>query len=101
MLTSQREYAEKRDYIRMRVDCRVVCQPTDGGRSFEAVGINLSAGGIMFETDRALQEDTEYAISVLSDTPSVSPLQASVQVVRVARIDGRYHVGARFLGAPH
>ncbi len=85
---------EKRDYIRMTVDCRIYYKDT-AGKQHQGRAINLSGGGVLFMTDSPPALGSELSLSVLSDTPVVEPLDVIAKVVRVDRVDSKFEVGVQ------
>ncbi|MHB8746770.1 MAG: PilZ domain-containing protein [Gammaproteobacteria bacterium] len=91
-MSGSREHDEKRDFIRMAVDCRITF--TDArGKAHQGRALNISGGGVLFTTDVPLTLGSELALSVRPDTPVVQPLDVVGKVVRVDRIDGHFEVG--------
>ncbi|TDY02410.1 PilZ domain-containing protein [Thiohalophilus thiocyanatoxydans] len=91
-----RDYDEKRDFIRVEVDCDIRFKPQ--GSEQEAIGrlANLSGRGLMFIAANEIPVDTQVEIYVESDPQINAPLHAVVRVVRMAkqrRGDG-YEIGA-------
>ncbi|MFP3873790.1 MAG: PilZ domain-containing protein [Thiohalophilus sp.] len=91
-----RDYDEKRDFIRVEVDCDIRFKPQGTGQ--EAIGrlANLSGRGLMFIAANEIPVDTQVEIYVESDQQINAPLHAVVRVVRMAkqrRGDG-YEIGA-------
>ncbi len=85
---------EKRDYIRMTVDCQIIYKD-NAGKEHHGRAINLSGGGVLFMTDTPPTLGSELTVSVLPDTPVVQPLDVIANVVRVDRIDGNFEVGVQ------
>jgi len=92
----QRSYEEKRDFIRVPVECDVDLQHEDNGKCFRASGRNLSAGGVLFHTDEPLQPGDRLEMHIESSQVLQSVLNASIEVVRVepAGEEKRYAVGS-------
>ena len=90
MSLDQRSYDEKRDFVRVTVDCEVGLQPASGGQQFMANGKNLSAGGVLFHTDEQLQPGDQLEMHIEAHQALLSVLDATIEVVRVQSIgDGR------------
>ena len=85
---------EKRDYIRMTVDCRILYKDA-AGKEHHGRAINLSGGGVLFMTDSPPAMGSELTVSVLPDTPVVEPLDVIAKVVRVDRLEGNFEVGVQ------
>ena len=92
MSSGSRNYDEKRDFMRMTVDCRVDFKDTNG-RDHQGRAINLSGGGLLFITDAPLTLGAELQLSVKPDAPVIQPLDVVGKVVRVDRVDGKFEVG--------
>ena len=90
MSLDQRSYEEKRDFIRIPVECDVNLESPADGRLFTAAGKNLSAGGALFHTDQALQPGDRLEMHIEASQSLISVLDASIEVVRVEPLgDGR------------
>lgn len=92
-----RQYDEKRDFIRIDMDCGIVFKKTD---SFEEAltgqVANLSGRGMMFISDVELEKDSDLEISIKPSNLLTPPLHANVKVVRVVKqrhAEG-YEIGA-------
>jgi hypothetical protein len=90
-----REYDEKRDAVRVDIDCPIMFRPEDNGGNEIGKVRNLSGRGMMFISHREVPVEShlEVRIQPEDDTPS---LHARVRVVRVAkprRGDG-FEIGA-------
>lgn len=93
-----RDYDEKRDFIRMTVDCDVSYRLIDKDMAGEGRARNLSGRGVLFQTDHLLAPGSILELSIRPQSASIAPLNARVEVVRVEEIDaGRlYEIGAMF-----
>lgn len=95
-----REYDEKRDFIRIDIDCEIVfkkIEPSDPTAE-EQVGkvSNLSGRGMMFISDTELEKDSTFEINIKPSNILTPPLHANVKIVRVIKqrhADG-YEIGA-------
>ncbi len=90
-----REYDEKRDSVRVQLDCPIIFRPDDnGGDEFGKVR-NLSGRGMMFISTRELPVESHLEVRIQPEDKT-PPLHARVRVVRVAkprRGDG-FEIGA-------
>jgi len=95
-----REYDEKRDSIRVEVDCSIRFKP-EGTRQ-EEIGqlANLSGRGMMFIAANEIPVDTELEVRVDAEDQVAAPLHAMVRVVRLAkqRRGEGYEIGAIITG---
>jgi hypothetical protein len=83
----QRSYEEKRDFIRVPVECEISLQDTDSGKRFLANGKNLSASGVLFHIDTPLQPGDRLELHIEAHQVLLSVLDASIEVLRVERVD--------------
>lgn len=95
-----RDYDEKRDFIRVEVDCEIRFKPEDAGE--EQIGrlANLSGRGMMFIAGQEIPVDSTLEVHIQAENQVTAPLHAMVRVVRMARQrrgDG-YEVGAIITG---
>ena len=92
----RREYDEKRDFIRVDVDCEMVFKAADSSEFENAMVSNLSGRGMMFICDRELTKDSFAEVKISPADILTPPLHADVRLVRVVKQrhgDG-YEVGA-------
>ena len=96
MSLDQRSYEEKRNFIRVPVECVVDLQHAGNGSRFQGSGRNLSACGVLFHTDETLKPGDRLEMHIESSQALASVLDASIEVVRVEPVsDGRsYAVGS-------
>jgi hypothetical protein len=88
------DYSEKRDFLRMTMDCPARYRLQDGEASGSAMVRNLSAGGILLLTDHPIEAETQVTIRVTPVKAITPPLSAVLSVVRCEpTADGRYAVG--------
>lgn len=80
-----REYDEKRDFIRVEVDCPVRFRVDDAGEDEEGKVRNLSGRGMMFIAERELPVESSLEVKIQPENTLTPPLHARVRVVRVAR----------------
>ena len=98
MSLDQRSYDEKRDFIRVPVQCEVTLETIDSGKQFVAEGGNLSGNGVLFFTDETLQPGDRLNLHIEATQVLMSVLDATIEVVRVEALadDTRYAVGSAF-----
>lgn len=92
----QRTYDEKRDFIRVPVQCEVALETVDTGKRFVAEGRNLSGNGVLFLTDEPLQPGDRLNLHIEASQVLTSVLDATIEVVRVEALgsESRYAVGS-------
>lgn len=95
MSLDRRTYDEKRNFIRVPVECEVALTAAVDGKSFHGLGKDLSGGGILFYTEELLEPGDRLELHIASSQLLTSVLDATIEVVRVQPMaDGRrYAVG--------
>ena len=78
------DYAEKRDFLRMPIDCELSFSEANGSRQYTGNVINLSSKGILFTSNEKFDEGTRLEIVLTPSNSITPPMQASVVVSRVA-----------------
>jgi hypothetical protein len=86
------DFAEKRDFMRMAIDCLLSFSKKGEQQSFEGHVINLSSKGILFTAIDPFEEGDQLAIVLTPTNSSTSPMQASVVVSRVTFNDEVYEL---------
>jgi len=91
-----REYDEKRDYIRINVDCEIRYSLPGSDQDELGKVTNLSGRGMMFIADQLLEVDNRVEVRIQPENTITPPLHANVRVVRVnkRRHDEGYEIGA-------
>ncbi|MBK5354960.1 PilZ domain-containing protein [Pseudomonas sp. TH41] len=81
-----RDYSEKRDFIRMRVDADVSL--IHEGDEVAAVCIDLSSSGMQVEAPRLFKVGDRLSIRIDSEHAALKGLEADTEVVWVREQDG-------------
>lgn len=91
----QRDYSEKRDFIRMEVETTIeLSYPEGEGNRFEGLCTDLSASGMSVVVDAAVPEGTELQTYLPSGKSDFPPFETLATVLRCAQLeDGRYQLG--------
>ncbi|POA46863.1 PilZ domain-containing protein [Pseudomonas sp. MPR-ANC1] len=87
MSQTGRDYSEKRDFIRMRVDADVVL--IHAGDEVSAVCIDLSSSGMQVEAPRQFAVGDRLSVRIDSDHAALSGLEAETEVVWVKAQDDK------------
>jgi hypothetical protein len=85
MSQTSRDYSEKRDFIRMRVDADVVL--IHEGDQISGVCIDLSSSGMQVEAPRQFAVGDRLTVRIDSDHAALSGLEADTEVVWVKAQD--------------
>ena len=92
MSLDRRSYEEKRNFIRVPVECEVMLASPVDGKRFRGIGKDLSGGGILFHTEEFLEPGEHLEIHIEARQAMFSVLDATIEVVRVQRLaDGRHY----------
>lgn len=85
MSQTRRDYSEKRDYIRMRVDADVSL--IHEGDEVPAVCIDLSSSGLQLQAPRSFKVGDRLSVRIESDHAALKGLEADTEVVWVKEQD--------------
>ena len=87
------EYSEKRDFIRMTANSEITYQEIGATKSHLGHCINLSAAGILFETDHHVEPGTLVQVNITPKLAVVRPLDATIKVLRASKNnDGKFAI---------
>ncbi|MDH3219281.1 MAG: PilZ domain-containing protein [Gammaproteobacteria bacterium] len=87
------DYAEKRDFLRMPIDCELTFTVSGSGRQYQGSVINLSSKGILFTSSEKFDPGTSLDIILTPSNSLTPPMQATVVVSRVISNDVLFEVG--------
>lgn len=82
---NDRDYDEKRDYIRMRVDADISL--LYAGQIIPAVCVDLSSSGMQIEAPRAFKVGDRISVRIDSDHAALKGLEADTEVVWLADLE--------------
>lgn len=92
MSQNDRDYSEKRDYIRMRLETQVTL--THGGQSVPALCRDLSSTGMQLEAQCQAKVGDKVSVLIPSTHDSLKCLETEAEVVRVTDLgDGQQVLG--------
>ncbi|MET1080276.1 MAG: PilZ domain-containing protein [Pseudomonas sp.] len=96
MSQNDRDYSEKRDYIRMRLEAPVTLH--HAGREISALCLDLSSTGMQLEAQSRVNLGDKVRVHIASDHNELKGLEAEAEVVRVSDLDdGRQSLGLAIL----
>lgn len=96
MSQTSRDYSEKRDFIRMRVDADVSL--IHEGDEVQAVCIDLSSSGMQVQAARLFEVGDRLSVRIESEHAALKGLEADTEVVRVKeQDDGSQKLGLTIL----
>lgn len=88
-------YAEKRDFLRMPIDCDFSFKTVDNNRQFQGSVINLSKRGILFTSRENFEAGTLLKIMLTPSHTETVPIHATVMVARVNGGDTLFEVACK------
>lgn len=92
MTQSDRDYSEKRDFIRMRIETAITL--IQGSQRYEATCLDLSSTGMQVLAATSLQMGDKVRVHIPSEHSELKGLDAETEVVRVGEHDdGRQSLG--------
>lgn len=92
--TLMRDYSEKRDFIRMKIDAEVVLEAEGSGKKYTGKCKDLSGTGMLIELPEALNAGDTFSTSLPSNNPAFPPFNTVVKVLRCQALDnGAYMIG--------
>lgn len=94
MSEHERDYAEKRDFIRMRVDADVSL--IHAGQEIAGVCVDLSSSGMQVQA-RQFEVGDQLTVRIDSEHAALAGLEADTEVVWAKNDGERQHLGLRIL----
>ena len=99
MSSVNKDYEEKRNFIRMFVDAKVSITDPKTGQVFEGDSKNLSGDGVLFVTDHKFEENQILTVDIRSEQSQLAPLTAQFEVKRIRQLENnQYEVGGTING---
>ncbi len=90
------EYDEKRNFIRMSVNCEINYKLTDSDQTYQGRCTSLSGAGLAFIADREFEQGKSMEVNVIPENSITPPMTAYVEIVRSIKLDsGQYEIGAQ------
>ncbi len=86
------EYSEKRDFLRMPIDCELSFSQSGSDRSMSGNVINLSHKGILFTSSQKFDEGANLDIVLTPSNSGTPPFEADGVVSRVTPYDEIYEI---------
>lgn len=92
MTQRDRDYSEKRDFIRMQVETAIILM--QGDQRYQATCLDLSSTGMQVVAATSLQMGDKVQVHIPSEHSELKGLDAETEVVRVGNHeDGRQSLG--------
>ena len=83
---------EKRNFLRMPIDCHLKYSVVGDDRDFEGKVINLNDKGILFTSRQKLEVGSLLTLVLTASQTKTPPMHATVKVTRVISKRGQYEV---------
>lgn len=94
MSQHDRDYSEKRDFIRMSINAKVTLRVN--GLALEGVCVDLSSNGMQIEAQSDLNVGNTLDVHLPSPTANLDPYDVTAEVVRVDNLpEGRQILGLK------
>jgi len=81
------DYAEKRNYFRMNLDCTAQYTINGSGQQKSGVVSDLSGDGISIIADQSVEPGTEVRVSIKPENDVTPPLEVIMEVLRCEQKD--------------
>ncbi|MDH3355370.1 MAG: PilZ domain-containing protein [Chromatiales bacterium] len=89
------DFSEKRDFIRMGVECPATFEVEGESGTFSGIARDLSASGLKIMAEKELGIGAILNLKVLPEQAIIAPLQAIVEIVwRTGPIANQFEFGA-------
>ena len=89
-------YAEKRDFLRMPIDCSLKFSVVGDEREYTGKVINMSNAGILFTSRQRLEVGTMLSLVLVASQTDTPPMHATVKVGRVQNNRVHYEIACTF-----
>lgn len=76
------DFAEKRDFYRMALDCSLEFQVAGNDKVYQGRVVNLSATGVLFVASEPVQSSTELSVTLTPVSDITPPMSANCRVIR-------------------
>ena len=86
------DYAEKRDFLRMPIDCELNFSETGSSKQYTGNVINLSSKGILFTSSSEFAPGNRLDITLTPSNSMTPPMEATVVVMRVVNNDVLFEI---------
>ncbi len=97
-MANDKNYSEKRDFIRMKISAPLGATLTTPVKTIEGMCRDLSGGGMQVETTESLTLGTELDVEISSSHGHNPTLKAKVKVARVQEVAANdYLIGLEIL----
>ncbi len=92
------DYAEKRDFLRMPIDCELSFSVSGSSKQYQGNVINLSSKGILFTSSTEFEAGKKLDITLTPSNSITPPMEATVMVMRVVNNDVLFEIACEIEG---
>ena len=86
------DYAEKRDFLRMPIDCDLSFMQAGSAKRYQGNVINLSSKGILFTSSERFDQGATLELLLTSSNTETPPMEASALVTRVTNYEPVFEI---------
>ncbi len=86
------DYAEKRDFLRMPIDCDLSFSKVGSSKQYQGSVINLSSKGILFTSTKKFDQGTVLEITLTPSNSATPPMETEAVVTRVSDNDVLFEI---------
>jgi hypothetical protein len=87
MSPTDRDYAEKRNFIRMFIEADVDLTDPSTGKTFKGEGKDISGDGVSIITQQEFTMNQKLAVNIQAKQSTLAPLSAELEIKRVIKLD--------------
>lgn len=91
------DHSEKRDFMRMPIDCELSFKRKGKDDSYIGSVVNLSSKGILFTSENQFEEGEALEILLTPSHPLTPPMEASVTVSRVTDLGEAFEIACEIV----
>ena len=95
------DYAEKRDFLRMPIDCELSFSASGSSKQYQGNVINLSSKGILFTSNAEFEAGDRLDITLTPSNSITPPMEATVVVMRVVNNDVLFEIACEIEDIKH
>lgn len=93
-----RNYSEKRDFRRMRVDSVITLRINDSEKTIDGICVDLSGAGMLIETEERIDVGVNLYATIPSKNEAFSPLETVIRVLRCTeKSNGKFEIGTEII----
>ncbi len=86
------DYAEKRDFLRMPIDCELSFTESGNSKQYQGNVINLSSKGILFTSQGSFDQGARLNIVLTPSNSITPPMEATAMISRITDYDGVFEI---------